>query len=168
MSATRRFERFDDDPRAAQAFLDVYDLIPAHGEDDEWILTLSVAGGAPQQLTARQGVGGSERLVAGNRNGLFRMRATVNKDEVPLVRCRRLADHAEVERVDVEDAAFAITGTVRTRQGDVTLVATSRRDGTELRSPVERDGEAFSAQHRAVGPGPRGRFRGLGPAPRRR
>ena len=141
-----RFERYDDDPRAAQAFLDVYDLIPTQSGDDEWILSLSVAGGAPQELGARQGVGGRERLVAGNRNGLFRMRATVNKDGTPLVRCRRLADHAEVERVDVDDDSFALTGTVRTREGDVKLVATSRRDGTEVAWPVERDGEAFSAR----------------------
>jgi glycosyltransferase involved in cell wall biosynthesis len=140
------FERFDDDPRAAQAFLDVYDLIPTHIGDDEWILNLSVAGGGPEPLVARQGVGGRERLVAGNRNGLYRMRATVNKDGVPLVRCRRLADHAEVERVEVEDGSFAITGTVRTHQGEVKLAATSRRDRTELTWPVERDGEAFSAR----------------------
>jgi glycosyltransferase involved in cell wall biosynthesis len=139
------FQRFDDDPSAAQAFLDVYDLIPTHIGDDEWILNLSVAGGAPQRLAARQGVGGRERLVAGNRNGLYRMRATVNKDGTPLVRCRRLADHAEVERVDVEDDSFAITGTVRTGEGDLELMATSRRDRTELTWPVDRDGEAFSA-----------------------
>ena len=141
-----RFERFDDNPRSVQAFVDIYDLIPAGVPDDRWILHVSLQGEPPQQLAARKGVGGRERRVAGNPTGLYRMRANVNREGVPLVRCKRLAAHAEVERVEVEDDSIEIKGTIAPREGELTLAAQSRRDGTECSWPVEVSDGAFAAR----------------------
>ena len=141
-----RFERFDDNPRSAQAFVDIYDLIPAGAPDDRWILHVSLRGGPPQQLAARKGVGGRERRVAGNPTGLYRMRANVNREGLALVRCKRLADHAEVERVEIDDDSIGIKGTIAPRDGELTLVAQSRRDGTESTWPVEISDGAFAAR----------------------
>ena len=163
-----RFERFDDDPRSAQAFVDIYDLIPAGAPDDRWILHVSLRGGPPQQLAARKGVGGRESRVAGNPTGLYRMRANVNREGVPLVRCKRLPAHAEVERVEVDDDSIAITGTIAPRDGELKLVAQSRRDGTESTWPVDVYGRRIRRADRHRGPRARGRCGGMGPAARRR
>src|SRR5688500_1753259 len=67
-----RFERVPEGPRLAEAFLDVRELaaIPA---DDEWVLNVSVAGGAPEPFTAKKGAGGREARIVGGPSGLFRM-----------------------------------------------------------------------------------------------
>ena len=103
--------------------MDIYDLIPAGAPDDRWILHVSLRSGPPQQLAARKGVGGRESRVAGNPTGLYRMRANVNREGVPLVRCKRLPAHAEVERVEVDDDSIAIKGTIAPRDGELALVA---------------------------------------------
>ena len=141
-----RFEGIDDDPGTVQAFVDIYELVPDGEGDDEWVLHLALAGGAPQPLGARKGVGGRDPRVAGNRRGLYRMRTRVTDEGVPVVRCKLLPAHAEVERVEVADDAITVTGTTPARAGEVALVAASRSDKSELSRPVERDGESFTAR----------------------
>ncbi len=133
------FERYDEDPGAAQAFVDIYDLVPGSDGDDVWTLSIAMGGGEPQPLAARKGVGGRDPRVAGDARGLYRMRTRVSDDGVPVVRCKRLPWHAEVERVDVADDSITVTGTMPPREAEVTLVAASRRDKTELTWPVERE-----------------------------
>jgi glycosyltransferase involved in cell wall biosynthesis len=140
------FQRYEDDARAAQAFVDIYDLVPDGEGDDEWVLHLSLAGGAPSPLAARKGVGGREPRVAGDPRGLYRMRTRVNDDGVPVVRCKRLPGHGEVHRVEVENDSITITGWMPPRDADVRLVAASRRDKAELAWPIERDGDSFKAR----------------------
>ena len=138
------FERYDEDPRAAQAFVDIYELVPDTDGDDQWVVSIAVGGGPPQPLQARKGVGGREPRVAGDRRGLYRMRARVTDEGVPVVRCQRLPAHAEVERVDVADDSITFTGTMPPREAEVTLVATSRVDKSELTWPIQRTGDAFT------------------------
>ena len=139
------FERYDEDPRAAQAFVDIYDLVPDTDGDDQWVLSIALGGGAPQPLQARKGVGGRDARVAGDRRGLYRLRARVTDDGAPVVRCQRLPWHAEVERVEVADDSITLTGEIPPRDTEVTLIATSRNDKTQLTWPIERDGDAFTA-----------------------
>lgn len=138
------FRQYGQGQRWVQAFVDLHDLIPAAG-DDEWLLHASFDGGEPQLLGSRKGAGGREVRVAGNRSGLYRMRAKVT-DGVPLIRCRLLPPHAEVERVEVEEEAITVIGTVPPGRDEVVLVGRSRADGTERSWPVARDGERFSAR----------------------
>ena len=127
--------------------MDIYDLVPSAGDgDDEWILHLALGGGAPQPLVARKGAGGREPRVAGNPSGLYRMRTRVTADGVPIVRCKRLPPHAEVERVEVGDDWITFTGTIAPRDDEVRLIAASRREGDALEWPVERKGDAFTAR----------------------
>jgi hypothetical protein len=91
-------------------------------------------------------VGGREGRVAGDPSGLYRMRANVNREGIPLVRCKLLPAHAEVERVEVEDDEIVITGTIAPRDGELKLVAESRRDGTERTWPVETSDGAFATR----------------------
>ena len=140
-----RFERYDEDPRAAQAFVDIYDLIPDTDGDDQWVVSIALAGGAPQPLEARKGVGGRDPRVAGDPSGLYRMRARVTDEGVPVVRCQRLPAHAEIERVDVADDSITVTGTMPRREAEVTLAATSRDDKTQMTWPIVRDGDSFTA-----------------------
>jgi glycosyltransferase involved in cell wall biosynthesis len=140
-----RFERVPEGPRLAEAFLDVRELAAIPG-DDEWVLNVSVAGGAPEPFSANKGAGGREARIVGGPSGLFRMRAKVDADGVPFVRCRLLPAHAEVERVEVEQDAIAISGTVQAPGDQVALVGTSRRDRAELTWPAERDGSRFRAR----------------------
>ncbi|MGH2837334.1 MAG: glycosyltransferase, partial [Thermoleophilaceae bacterium] len=140
------FERYDEDPGAAQAFVDIYDLVPGGDGDDVWTLGIARDGGEPEPLAAQKGVGGREPRVAGDARGLYRMRTRVSDEGVPVVRCKRLPWHAEVERVDVADDAIAVTGTMPPREAEVALVAASRRDKTELTWPIERHGDSFTAR----------------------
>jgi glycosyltransferase involved in cell wall biosynthesis len=139
------FERFGDGAQTVQAFLDIRELPPPDG-DDEWVLHLAVAGRAPERLRARKGAGGREARIAGGPHGIYRMRAKVAEDGTAFVRCRLLPPHAEVERVDVDEDAIAITGTMPPRDGPVSLVAVSRGDRAERAWAVERDGESFAAR----------------------
>ena len=139
------FERYDLDPGAAQAFVDIYDLVPDTDGDTVWVLSIALGGGAPQPLQARKGVGGRDPRVAGDPRGLYRMRARVTDEGVPVVRCKRLPAHAEVERVDVADDSITVTGTMPPREAETTLVAASRRDKTELTWPIAREGHSFTA-----------------------
>ena len=139
------FEPVPEGPRLAQAFLDVRELVPPAG-DDEWVLNLSVAGGPPEPFSAKKGAGGRKARIVGSPDGLFRMRAKVGADGVPFVRCRQLPAHAEVERVEVEQDAITVTGTLQAPETHVALVAESRRDGAELTWPATRDGSRFHAR----------------------
>jgi glycosyltransferase involved in cell wall biosynthesis len=139
------FEAAAGSARLAEAFLDILDLTPAGGDED-WVLSLAVGGGAPQPLAARRGAGGKRvRIVAGPA-GLYAMKASVVDGGVPVVRCVLLPPHAEVERVDVEQDAFTVSGTAAAPEGELVLLATSRRDGTELSWPAVRDASRFSAR----------------------
>jgi glycosyltransferase involved in cell wall biosynthesis len=140
------FERYNDDPGAAQAFVDIYDLVPDADGDEVWTLSMALGGDDPRPLAARKGVGGREPRVAGDPRGLYRMRTRVTDEGVPVVRCKRLPAHAEVERVDVADDSITVTGSLPARLEEVTLVTTSRRDKTELSWPVERDGGSFTSR----------------------
>jgi glycosyltransferase involved in cell wall biosynthesis len=139
------FERVPDGPRLADAFVDVRELPPSGG-DDEWVLHAAISGQAPQPLTARRGAGGRAARIVGGPGGLYRMRAKVGDDGVPFVRCRLLPQHAEVERVEVEPDAITLSGLVQTPDSQLTLLATSRRDGAELTWPVTREGPGFTTR----------------------
>ena len=141
-----RFERFDEDPRTVQAFLDIYDLVPDGEGDDEWVLHISLGGGEPRQLAAEKGVGGRDPRVAGDPRGLYRMRTRVTDEGVPVVRCKLLPAHAEVEQVEIEDETLTVTARMPARDADVRLVAASRREKTELAWPIERQGNSFTAR----------------------
>ena len=128
--------------READAYLDLRKLAPDDG-DDEWILNLSVAGDRPAPLTARKGVAGRKNRIVPGGDAFYRLRAKVADGDLPVVRCRSLPPHAEVTRVEVEDNAIAIEGEVRGGDGDLRLVAVSRRDKTERMAAVESDGARF-------------------------
>ncbi len=151
-----RRSRSDDERRApfepegehdteGHAYVDLRDLAPVGG-DDEWALQLSVAGGAPLPMTARKGVAGRKSRIIPGPDAYYRLRAKVLDGDVPVVRCRLLPPHAEVTRVDVEDAAIAIEGDPPAPGGDLRLVAVSRRDKAERRAPVAIEGGRFRAR----------------------
>ena len=139
------FESVAGAPRLADAFVDILDLAPGAGDDD-WVLHLARDGGEPKPLSARTGAGGKRVRIVGGPAGAHGMKATVAEGGVPVVRCLLLPPHGEVERVDVEQDALAVSGTVDMPEGDLTLLATSRRDGAELTWPVARDGAHFRAR----------------------
>jgi glycosyltransferase involved in cell wall biosynthesis len=107
---------------------------------------VAVGGGEALPLSAKKGAGGRRVRLVGGPGGLHAMKATVGDDGLPFVRCILLPPHAEVERVDVEQDAFTVSGTAETPEADLTLLATSRRDAAELAWPVTREGARFSAR----------------------
>jgi glycosyltransferase involved in cell wall biosynthesis len=140
------FRQYGQGKRWVQAFVDLWDLVPRDG-DDEWVLHIALNGGEPQQLPSRKGAGGRAVRIAGRPGlGLYRMRAKVDADGRPFVRARRLPDHAELERVEVEQEAITVKGSAASLEGDPVLVARSRHDGTEVTWPADRDGDSFSAR----------------------
>ena len=147
-----RFERFDEDPRAAQAFVDIYDLIP-HRRRRPVGPQLAVAGGAPEQLAAREGRR-RPRAPRGRRSGAACTGCArrVTDDGRPV---RALPAAARARRGRARGRGRTTRSRSRARcaprDGDVALVATSRRDGTELTWPVERDGDAFAARIETAG-----------------
>lgn len=144
------FERVGDGPRSAQAFFDLRELVPTDDADDRWVLHIAKAGGAPERLSARRGAGGREARVVAGAERIYRMRAKVEDVGLAFVRCRLLAPHAEVERVEVAEDAIAITGTTPPREAPLTLVAASRADGTERTWPVGLAGASFAARIEAA------------------
>ena len=136
------FEPVPETPALAEAFLDIRELVPPAG-DDEWVLNWALQGGEPEPFTAKKGAGGRAARVVGRPGSLFRMRAKVGDDGVPFVRCRRLPDHAEVERVEVDQDAITIRGTLPAGETHAELIGKSRRDGAELTWPATLEGAAF-------------------------
>ena len=128
----------------AQAFIDVFELLPAEAPDD-WVLHVSVGGAEPQPLAAGPGTAGRKPRVVAGRGGLYRMRARSTDEGTAVVRCRSMKAHAEVELVEVGDDAITISGTAG-RDGVAQLVATSRNDGAEHTWPVERQAERFKTR----------------------
>jgi glycosyltransferase involved in cell wall biosynthesis len=139
------FEPVAGAPRLADAFVDILDLIPGD-RDEDWVLHLALGGGEPEALSARRGAGGRRVRIVGGPAGACAMKAAVADGGVPVVRCVLLPPHGEVERVDVEQDALVVSGTVDAPAGALTLLAASRRDGAELTWPVVRDAARFTAR----------------------
>jgi glycosyltransferase involved in cell wall biosynthesis len=139
------FEPGGEFDREAHAYVDLRDLAPVGG-DDEWMLHVSVGGVAAEPMTARKGVAGRKSRIVPGADGFYRLRAKVLDDEVPVVRCRSLPPHAEVTRVEVEDQAIAIEGEPPDAEGDLRLVAVSRRDKAERTAPVVIEGGRFKTR----------------------
>ncbi len=140
-----RFEAGGDRDPEARAYIDLRELAPDDG-DDEWALNVSVAGAAPKPMTARKGVAGRKSRIVPGADAFYRLRAKVVEGGVPVVRCRSLAPHAEVTRVEVEDEAIVVDGELPGPDGEIRLAAVSRRDKTERTSPVTVDGARFEAR----------------------
>ena len=131
-----------------EAYLDLWRLVPAAVEQESWVLHTSTDGGAAQPLAARRGQGRRNPRMVGGRDGVYRMRTLV-ADDVATVHCKRLPPHAEVARVDVEDAAAALEGVLPPGIGlpeEARLAATSRVDSTERTWPASIEGERFRAR----------------------
>jgi glycosyltransferase involved in cell wall biosynthesis len=129
----------------AHAYLDLRDLAPVGG-DDEWALQLSVGGGQPVPMTAPKGTAGRKWRIVPGADAFYRLRAKVLEGDVPVVRCRALRPHAEVRRVEVDDEAIAIEGDPPATDGDLRLVAVSRREKTERVAPVAIEAGRFKAR----------------------
>ena len=140
-----RFEAGGDRDPEAHAYIDMRELAPGDG-NDEWVLNLSVGGGAAEPMTARKGVAGRKSRIIPGADAFYRLRAKVAEGGVPVVRCRSLAPHAEVTRVEVEDDAIVIGGKLPRLDGEVRLAVVSRRDKTERSSPVSVEGDRFKTR----------------------
>ncbi len=138
-----RFELEGDRDREAHAFVDLRELAP-DGGDDEWVLHADLGGDVTPMLACKGVAGRKSRIVPGA-DAIYRLRAKVLDDNTPVVRCRALPPHAEVARVEVEHDSVSIEGKLD-RDGDASLVATSRRDKVERASRAERRGERFKAR----------------------
>ena len=139
------FEPEGERDKEAHAYVDLRDLAPVGG-DDEWALQLSVGGDPPAPMTARKGVAGRKSRIVPGPDAFYRLRAKVLEGDVPVVRCRSLPPHAEVTRVEVEDEAIAIEGEPPGAEGDLRLVAVSRRDKAEHTAPVAIEGGHFKTR----------------------
>ena len=142
----------------------------ARDGDDEWVLHLSVDGGEPaaaRRAEGRRRPRGAHRRRARTASTGCARRST--DDGTPFVRCRLLpAARARSSGSRSSTRRSRSRGTcAAARRRELELVATSRRDGAELRWPVERDGDALlGAASTPAALVRAGQRRGLGPAAR--
>ena len=131
-----------------EANFDIWQLAPAGVEQESWVLHTSIGGGPPEPLPARRGQGRRDpRMVTGG-GAVYRMRTLV-ADDVATVHCKRLAPHAEVVGVDVEDAALVVECAAQgapPQEASAALVATSRVDSSERTWPAALERDRFRAR----------------------
>jgi glycosyltransferase involved in cell wall biosynthesis len=128
--------------RGAVALLDLDDLVPANGGAAVWDVDAALGADASPGPAVVFGVGDSLYRVEPGRTPEGRLTVTA----------RRLAPHAELTRVRVEDpATLALAGTLPGiaepgRLANVRLVARRRGDGRELAVPATIGAAGFSAR----------------------
>lgn len=138
-------EQFGDRPRDVQATVELRDLV-SPADEETWLLSASLGGAAPKPLAAPRGIAGKWPRIVARDEVVCRMRARV-RDGRAVVECVRLAPHAEVERLFVDERAIAVEGLLPSGGGrDAVLVAVSRSDGAEVEFPARVEGWRFAAR----------------------